>query len=68
MNEGSLFVYFVYHIEFTKSQHLLLCSSYLKEKSHWWARVHQIGFIMFQPTMEKLLNIEKKIHWNKNKL
>jgi hypothetical protein len=35
-----------------------------------WVGVHQIGFKMFQPTMEKLLNIEQKIHWihlNQNK-
>jgi hypothetical protein len=25
--------------------------------------VHPIGFIMLQPTMEKLLNIEQFFHW-----
>jgi len=28
-----------------------------------WVGVHQIGFKMFQPIVEKLLNIEQKNHW-----
>jgi len=29
-------------------------------ESSQWGRVHQVGFIMFWPTMEKLLNFEIK--------
>jgi hypothetical protein len=35
-----------------------------------WIGVHQIGLKTFQPIVEKLLNIEQKIHWiylNQNK-
>jgi hypothetical protein len=28
-------------------------------ESPWWVGVHQVGFIIFWPTMEKLLNIEQ---------
>jgi hypothetical protein len=35
----------------------------LLESPRWWVRVCQIGFIMFQLTMEKLLNIEQNFHW-----
>jgi len=27
-----------------------------------WSRVHQVSFIMFQPMVEKLLNIEQNFH------
>jgi hypothetical protein len=29
-----------------------------------WVGVDQVGFIMFQPMVEKLLNIEQFFHWN----
>jgi hypothetical protein len=30
--------------------------------SPWWALVHKVGFIIFRPAMEKLLNIEQFFH------
>jgi hypothetical protein len=32
-------------------------------ESPQWLGVHQVGFIMFQPAVEKLLNIEHFFHW-----
>jgi hypothetical protein len=32
-------------------------------KSPWWIGVHQVGFIMFQSTVEKLLNTKQFFHW-----
>jgi hypothetical protein len=32
-------------------------------KSWGWVGVHLVGFVMFWPTVEKLLNIEHCFHW-----
>ncbi len=55
MKEASLFVSFVM-LRSPKPWCLLLCSWY-----NWkiWAGVHRVSFIMFQPTVEKLLTIEQ---------
>jgi hypothetical protein len=63
MKEGSLFVCLT---GWDLPMHRVPLATLLVwlESSRWVRRVHPIGFKMFQPTMENLLNVEeKKNHW-----
>jgi hypothetical protein len=64
-----LFVCFICHVEISETMAHIAMLLVLLE-SPQWVGVHWVGFIMFQPTMEKLLNIEQifslQIHLSQN--
>jgi hypothetical protein len=62
MKEGNL-VFFFFFGDIESSQTMAPFAMLLVSlESPQWARVHWFDFIMFQPTMEKLLNIEQFSH------
>jgi hypothetical protein len=67
--EGCLFVLFV-ALRSTKHTLTPFVTLFITLESLGWVGLHQVGFIIFQPIMEKLLNIEQffslKIYLNKN--
>jgi hypothetical protein len=57
MKEGSLFFCFDFHYEISQTT-MPLAALLVQLESPQWVWVHGVGFIMFQPKVEKLLNIE----------
>jgi hypothetical protein len=57
--EGRLFVY---HVEISQIR-FSFAGLLVPLESPQWLGVHQVGFIMFQPAVEKLLKIEHFFHW-----
>ncbi len=57
-----MFVCFICHIEISQTVVALVMFWVLLESPwFWWIGVHQNGLIMFRPTLQELLNIEKKL-------
>jgi hypothetical protein len=61
MKEASLFVLFVFYVEISETT-APLAMLLVPLESPWWIGVHQLGFIMFGPMVEELLNIEQKFY------
>ncbi len=57
-----LFVCFICHLEIYWTTTLLVTFLVLLRNPQWgW--MHEVSFIMFWPTMQKLFNIEQFFHW-----
>jgi hypothetical protein len=52
------FSFFFFDVEISQTM-MPLATLLISLESFQWVAVHQVGFIMFQPTMKKLLNIEQ---------
>ncbi len=57
IDESSLFICFVCHVEISQTT-MPLAMLLVPLESTQRVGVHWVGFVMFQPTLEKLLNIE----------